>query len=94
MKSTGVKIGLKVGEAQVKRITGKVLVKINQKVGFRLVTKFDQKGVINLGKMVPVLGCVIGGSFDAVSTRTIAKAAKMTFITEGYSKDKSIIESL
>ncbi len=94
VKSAGVKIGLKVGEAQVKRIPGKVLVKINQKVGFRLVTKFGQKGVINLGKMVPVLGGVIGGSFDAVSTRTIAKAAKMTFKTEGYIKDKSIIESL
>lgn len=94
VKSAGVKIGLKVGEAQVKRIPGKVLVKINQKVGFRLVTKFGQKGVINLGKMVPVLGGVIGGSFDAVSTRTIAKAAKMTFKTNGFSKDKSIIESL
>lgn len=94
VKSAGVKIGLKVGEAQVKRIPTQVLVKINQKVGFRLVTKFGQKGIINLGKMVPVLGGVIGGSFDAVSTKTIATAAKRTFKLNGYDKDINVIKTV
>lgn len=78
-KNAGIKIGLKVGEAQIKRIPGEALKKINQAVGFRLVTKFGSKGVVNLGKMVPLIGGVIGGSFDAVSTRTIAFVAKETF---------------
>jgi hypothetical protein len=33
-----------------------ILKKINQKVGFRLVTKFGEKGIINLSKLIPVVG--------------------------------------
>lgn len=94
VKAAGVKLGLKVGEAQVKRIPAQVLVKINQKVGFRLVTKFGEKGIINIGKMVPVLGGVIGGSFDAVSTKTIATAAKRTFKLNGYDRERNVIKTI
>ena len=44
-------VGLKAGQAQVKRIPGEVIKKINQAVGFRMVTKFGSKGVINLGNV-------------------------------------------
>lgn len=71
IKSAGIQFGLKLGQAQVKRIPGEIIKKINQAVGFRLVTKFGSKGVINLGKLVPVLGGVIGGTFDAASTKTM-----------------------
>lgn len=91
VKSAGIKIGVKVGQVQIKRIPGEVIKKINQAVGFRMVTKFGSKGFINLGKMVPVLGGVIGGSFDAASTKTIAIAAKKTFVLNGYDKENGII---
>lgn len=84
VKSAGVQISMKVGQAQVRKIPGEVLIKINQSVGFRLITKFGEKGVINLGKMVPLLGGIIGGGFDAASTKTIAAAAKRTFKTGDY----------
>ena len=92
VKGAGIKIGLKVGEAQIKKIPGEVIKKINQAVGFRLVTKFGQKGVVNLGKMVPLLGGVIGGSFDAMSTKTIAFAARETFKEGGYNESQIIID--
>lgn len=79
VKGTGIKIGMKIGEVQIKRIPGEVVKQINKIVGFRLVTKFGQKGAVNLGKMVPLIGGVIGGSFDAVSTKVIARAARDTF---------------
>lgn len=79
LKDVGVKFAQNVGKAQIKRIPGSVLVKINQKIGFRLVTKFGEKGLINLGKMIPVLGGAVGASFDVVSTRAIAEIAKKTF---------------
>ena len=79
VKGTGIKIGMKIGEAQIKRIPGEVVKQINKIVGFRLVTKFGQKGAVNLGKMVPLIGGVIGGSFDATSTKIIARAARDTF---------------
>ncbi len=92
VKGAGIKIGLKIGEAQVKRIPGEVIKKINQAVGFRLVTKFGQKGVVNLGKMVPLLGGVIGGGFDIVSTKTISYAAKESFKCTESNKASVIFE--
>ncbi|MEC5379202.1 EcsC family protein, partial [Staphylococcus hominis] len=40
LKDLGVKMAQSVGKSQLKRIPSDVLLKINQKVGFRLVTKF------------------------------------------------------
>lgn len=78
-KQVGIKLGTKITEKMIKQIPGKVLTIINQKVGFRLITKFGQKGIVNLGKMIPVVGGVIGGGVDGASTATIGKVAKSTF---------------
>lgn len=80
LKGSGLKIGVKMTEKLVQKIPGKVLIKINQKVGFRLVTKGGSKGIINLGKMVPLVGAPIGGGFNFVETSGIAKAAKIVFV--------------
>lgn len=80
LKGAGIKVGVKMTEKLVQKIPGKVLIKINQKVGFRLVTKGGSKGIVNLGKMVPFVGAPIGGGFNLVETSVIAKAAKNVFI--------------
>ena len=64
----------------IKNIPGKVLTSVNQKVGFRLITKFGETGIINLGKMVPVVGGVVGGTVDIGSTKIIAENAYSIFI--------------
>ena len=66
--------------ALIKKIPFSVIKQINKAVGFRMVTKFGQKGVINLGKCIPVVGGVIGGGVDLFSTRSIAKIAKKVFV--------------
>ena len=78
-KDVGLAIGNKLALNTVKSISGKTLREINKKVGFKLFTKFGEKGVINLGKAVPVLGGIIGGSFDAFTTNTIGNVARDTF---------------
>lgn len=80
LKQIGIKVGNKVAYNMVKKIPGEVLTKINQKVGFRLLTKFGTKGVINIGKALPVVGGVIGGGFDLVETKAIASRAYALFI--------------
>lgn len=40
LKQTGVKIRMKMANNAISKIPGKTLTKINQKVGFRFVTKF------------------------------------------------------
>lgn len=79
-KSAGVKIANKVSINLLKKLPGTVLTKINQKVGFRLITKFGEKGVINLTKMVPILGGIVGGTVDLVETKAIANKAYNVFV--------------
>lgn len=80
LKGTGINIGNRLVLEGIKKIPGKTLTKINQKVGFRLLTKFGEKGFINLGKMVPVAGGIIGGTIDVISTHVIGKVAKRIFV--------------
>ena len=79
LKNVGIKIGEKVVINVIKKIPVEVLVKINQQVGFRLVTKFGQKGLVNFGKMMPLVGGVVGGVFDTGMTLTIGNIAKKVF---------------
>jgi hypothetical protein len=71
--------GEKLANSMIKKIPGKVLAKINQKIGFRFITKFGTKGIINLGKMVPGVGAVVGGGLDLVETKLIAARAYRWF---------------
>ncbi len=80
LKSVGVKAGKKMAVHSIKNMSGKVIMQINEKVGFRLVTKFGEKGVINLGKTVPLLGGIIGGTFDTVSTNLVGNTARNMFV--------------
>ncbi|NJD36859.1 MAG: EcsC family protein [Geobacter sp.] len=80
LKDIGIQVGTKLTKSAINKISSVTITKINQTVGFRLVTKFGQTGAINLGKAVPFLGGVIGGTVDAVATRTIGKVAINTFI--------------
>ena len=82
LKDVGIVVGKKLAENAIKNISGKTIVAINKKVGFRLLTKFGEKGVINLGKAIPLLGGVVGATFDSVSTNTVGNIARDTFINK------------
>ena len=82
LKNVGIEVGKKVATNAIKNISGKVITQINQKVGFRLVTKFGEKGVINLGKAIPILGGIIGGTVDTISTNVIGNTARDLFAGE------------
>lgn len=88
IKQAGVKFGIKLANGLIKKIPGKVLTKINQKVGFRFITKFGTKGLVNLGKLVPGVGAVVGGSLDLVETKIIAKRAYKWFMEGDFSDNK------
>lgn len=75
----------------IKKVPGEVLKKINQAVGFRLVTKFGEKGVVNLGKMIPVAGALIGAGVDTVSTQVIANHALSVFTPNGINLGDNLI---
>ncbi|MGL5978440.1 MAG: EcsC family protein [Erysipelotrichaceae bacterium] len=84
VKNVAVGVGLKMGLALVKKVPGKVLIAINKKVGFRLVTKFGTKSILSLGKMIPVIGGVVGGGFDLLETKVIGHRAYQWFVEEQF----------
>lgn len=65
-------MGVKAGE--------KLLSKIVEKVSAKLATNIGEKSVMSIGKAVPFVGGLVGGSFDALSTRVVGKVAKRIFI--------------
>lgn len=72
----------------------KLLTKTIEKVSIKLTSKIGEKGVTSLGKAVPVLGGVVGGSFDAVTTRVVGKVAKKIFIDKTDEPDKKETEPI
>lgn len=59
-----------------KRVSGTALRKINQTVGTKLLTNAGSTGVVNLTKVVPVLGGLVGGGVNAVVSRHSAIEGK------------------
>lgn len=95
LKQAGVKFGVKLANNLIKKIPGKTLTKINQKIGFRFITKFGTKGIVNLGKMIPGVGAVVGGGLDLVETKIIADRAYQWFFKNDFSvkgESEDIIE--
>ena len=91
LKKAGIKTTEKVFVKKIMpKITGKMITKINRAIGFRFLTKGGSTGIVNIGKMVPVLGCVVGSIFDGVSTNIVGNAAIKTFIERDCVKEDLI----
>jgi len=82
LKSAGVQFGTRFTKASIMKVSGKTITKINRAVGFRLVTRMGKTGVINLHRLVPVVGGIIGGGVDLATTKIIADNAMKMFIAE------------
>lgn len=88
IKQAGIKFGVKFANGLIKKIPGKVLTKINQKVGFRFITKFGTKGIVNMGKLLPGVGAIIGGGLDFAETKIIADRAYRWFFEGDFENAK------
>lgn len=82
LKGAGIAFGQKLAINLIKNMSYSVIKEINKKVGFRLLTKFGEKGIVNMGKTIPIIGGVIGGTIDGVSTNVIGDIAIKTFISQ------------
>ena len=95
IKQASIKFSVKFANGLIKKIPGKVLTKINQKVGFRFITKFGTKGVINLGKLLPGVGAIIGGGLDLVETKIIANRSYKWFFKNDFSvNEKNEVDNI
>lgn len=92
LKGTGIKIGEKLALGAIKKIPVDVIKRINKAVGFRLLTKFGEKGIINLGKLIPGVGAVVNGGFDLVETAIIADRANKMFFKGDFSVSENEVD--
>lgn len=76
LSKVGVEIGAKAATSALKSMPGTLLIEINKAVGFRLATKFGQKGAVNLVKLVPLAGGIVGGVINVIGTRIVGKTAQ------------------
>jgi hypothetical protein len=87
LKQAGVQLGNKVAMKAVQAIPGRVLIEINKKVGFRLITKAGEKGIVNIAKAIPIAGGLVGGSIDGAACMGVGKTAKSIFARDIADQD-------
>jgi hypothetical protein len=92
-KDTLKNVGIKIGEALTKKliqsISRETIKKINQAIGRRILTKFGEKGVLNLGKMIPLVGGFIGGGADAYYCNKVGNTAQEIFVKTSKSSKQA-----
>jgi uncharacterized protein (DUF697 family) len=79
LKEVGISIGSKLTAQAVKNTPRALIITLNHVVGCRLMTKAGTKGIVNLSRVIPIVGGLVSGAFDAGATRAIADAAKNLF---------------
>lgn len=81
-KSVGIPVVQKMTKAVIESISGQTVKAINKRVGFRLLTKFGSKGLLNLTKLIPFIGGLLSALIDLSSTKTVGTVAMNTFLPE------------
>lgn len=79
LKAAGIAIGTKLSKVLLEKIPGAIFIQINKQVGFRLITKAGSKGVVNVAKIIPLVGGAVGAGFDGAFVNATGKFAKRTF---------------
>jgi hypothetical protein len=79
VKRAGIKLGTELTEQALSKISTEVLMQINKQVGFRLLAKAGETGMVNLVHIVPIAGGIVGGTVDAVTCRAVGHTARHVF---------------
>ena len=80
LRPVGVSVAEALAKGAINAIPRSVLGQINKMVGAKLFTKFSEKGIVQLGKIVPFVGGLFSGVVDGVASNIIGNVAIETFI--------------
>ena len=75
LKEVGVTATSRITLALIEKIPAKLLSDLNTRIGVRLLSRVGGRGAINLSKIVPLVGGVTSGAFDAYLCRRIGRLA-------------------
>ncbi|MBY8851107.1 EcsC family protein [Saccharothrix longispora] len=83
LKKAGIRAGSNLTMALIKKIPEQLIKEINKRIGFTLLAKYGtSRATVTLAKGVPLVGGVIGGTFDAVTTRAVGAFAARFFTAD------------
>ena len=91
LKNAGIKIVGKLTKKVIEKIPVKLIIEINKAVGFRLLTKFGEKGIVNLHKAIPLASGVVGAVVDASATNVIGNTARKMFISDARKNSEVVL---
>ncbi|MDH6353982.1 uncharacterized protein (DUF697 family) [Dysgonomonas sp. PH5-45] len=84
LKEVSIRAGEKALTHAIQKASVQTVSAINQKAGQKALSKLGVKGIANAGKIIPVVGGLISGSYDAISTKAVGMAAKKIFIDNNF----------
>jgi hypothetical protein len=76
LEDLGVGEGSPSGRGVLARVPGRVMVELNKRVGLRVLTGGWGGRLLGLTRVVPLVGGVFGGTYDAAVCRAVGRAAK------------------
>lgn len=79
LKQSGVRLSSKLTTNLIAQIPSQLLMEINKRVGFHLISRTGNNVLISLMKIVPLAGGIVTGSFDAFSCQIVGNTAKNIF---------------
>ncbi len=82
LREMGISFGAKITKEIVKSITVNTATSMNNSIITKLLAKFGGRSTLVISKAVPLVGGVIGGAFDCITTNTIGNIARDMFIGE------------
>jgi len=73
-------------------LSADAILRINRMVGFNLITKLGESGIVRISKAMPIIGGLIGATIDGVWTNQTGNMAVKWFVEDGESHDKVLDE--
>lgn len=92
-KQVGIGMGMNVSKTLISQISKNTINEINQLVGFRLLSKAGTQGALCLTKLVPIVGGVVGATFESTFVHGCGEAAKKLFVPKDEQVRKAVYGS-
>ncbi len=86
LKELSIKLGQHISRKMLERLSTQLLERTQRKIGAVLLRKFSEKGLAGLGRGVPIVGAIVGGTLDALATYAIGEVAKRAFLGKEIEK--------
>lgn len=71
---------IKAGEKALHNVAQKATTQLIEKAGTGISSKIGTKGLSNITKAIPLMGGIIGASFDGITTKLVGNIAKKIFL--------------